>query len=223
MSRIDQMVDEIKELIVTRKEYALVASNALLDTILKMKDSEKYQSLRIACELFAETVFAHAADEKNENHKDFTNFSKQNGKLINSLISVLVSDSLQKSIQPEEFYKALWDKVISNPIFENTKIYYVFFEVISNELIPYFNVKLADGILMEDDIYISVQKKISQDINRILFILALDFEQKTQEASLILDEILSHDSFEERTVLLARLISRTRSASIDDIFERLKQ
>ena len=118
MSRNELMINETKELIIAGKGDAFLVSDALLDYILNTNNNDRYLALRVACEQFAEANFESDADEDNEKNIDFTSFSKKYSKLINSLISVLVSDSLQNSISPEEFYKALWESVINNSIFE---------------------------------------------------------------------------------------------------------
>ena len=74
---------------------------------------------------------------------------------------------------------------------------------------------------MSPDDYLQLQDEVFEEIREFRFILALKFQQRTEEASLILNLINQLDTEEKKVVLLSRILAYYKDR-IDEIIERVK-
>lgn len=143
------------------------------------------------------------------------------GDIVNKLFETCLKRAIQKQVTDVELYKDIWNSIVSNPIFSlpEEKLFAAYYILIDRR-IPYFVV--SEGLSMENSDFQAIIADCSDDIRKIKFILALDFDQKTQEASNLLDIILNQDTYEKQTVLLARVVSELRREK-NRLLEELKK
>lgn len=117
---------------------------------------------------------------------------------INSTRKKVVSQKLSAS----EFYKLLWETVFDNSLLslKKEKVFGLLWIIVDNS-IPYY--ELGTPLSMENEEYKKILEENKESSNRILYILSIPFEQKTEVASLILEELSGKDKVTQ-AVLLAQ-------------------
>lgn len=131
-------------------------------------------------------------------------------KTYGSLVDELLDSTLKKSIDlkytEDEFYKVVWDKVVNNSIFEDDSLrIFSMYYILIDPRIPYYSIN--KGVYMEDSEYSLIFESLRKSINKLNFILSFNFEQKTQEASNLLDLILEQKNYKTQVVLLSYAIN----------------
>lgn len=105
----------------------------------------------------------------------------------------------------DEFYTVLWKKLINDDMFDNIKIYaFVLLRLAINPLLPY--AELSKPVQMNDEKFSLIIKEQMPAIQRVKHILELELSQKTEVASLLLEEILKVTDYEKQIVLLAVIL-----------------
>lgn len=131
------------------------------------------------------------------------------GDIVNKLLETCLKRAIQNQSSDIDFYKDVWKSVVSNPIFlKSDEQLFAAYYILIDRRIPYF--AITEGLSMENGDFQAILAECSTDIKKIKFILAVDFDQKTQEASNLLDVIMNQDTYEKKAVLLARIVSELR-------------
>ena len=112
-------------------------------------------------------------------------------------------------MEQEEFYELLWGNVVKSDMFSKIeeKSFALYYIVIDRK-IPYF--LLEKGMRMDNDTFKKCREKNLEVIKKMRFILFNSFNQKTEEASIILDEIIGLESYEDQVVVLASILGILR-------------
>lgn len=137
---------------------------------------------------------------------------------------------LQKAdLSEDDFYAQLWDYLKNSPVFPDTKMRIValFYYSIDHRL-PYYKLDRDQALTMENAEYRDACRRIGDDVlGRMEYILDADFDQKTEQASLIvrmMDELPDHVS---RCVFMSRIIAhyvlRFHLMSLDKAAEKLEK
>lgn len=101
-----------------------------------------------------------------------------------------------------KFYKYLWNCLNTDLILEDDKVRsFAMLRYAQSDLIPY--IEIERPLSMNDDEFSKILRDNRNVVNRIKHIVALNYSQKTEVASLILNEIMSKKSEKEQAVLLA--------------------
>ena len=120
------------------------------------------------------------------------------------LSSLKATDSSKNNVQPIEFYRKIWNKLCSY-CRNDKETAYVLFVLVDHDLIPYRNVGI--GISMSDEDYAAGAKKIRTTIFKdTMYIFSLRYEEKTQQASLLLDQLLSLEDKNLQTIYMSMII-----------------
>jgi hypothetical protein len=154
-------------------------------------------------------------------------FQDSYGKYIDELLLAVLKKAYNLGLEKEDFYDLLWKTVINTNFFNSIKerAFALYYMVIDRRL-PYY--PLEKGMLMEGQIFRKILKQNEETINRIKFILYLQFSQKTEEASLILKELVKLTSIEDQVIVLAAMLDimrqeerrlRKRIRELDDEME----
>lgn len=128
--------------------------------------------------------------------------------------------ALQKmGLSEKEFYDKLWNYLSSTPFLPNFEARVVaLYNCVIDKRLPYFAIDRRSALSMEQDEFVSLLASIGEKtFDRMEYILNADFDQKTEQASLIVSMMDSLKSFEERTVFLARLISHFKTERLRDL------
>ena len=133
---------------------------------------------------------------------DLKQYHKIYAKYINELLNTLVKKAHLNNWTVDEFYNVLWEILINDRMFnEDNVCAFVILCLAQSPLLPY--VELGKPVEMDNDKFSSLIQAQMMSIQKIQHILGLGLEQKTEVASLILDELLQVQDREKQIVLLA--------------------
>lgn len=147
------------------------------------------------------------------------------GQTVDTLLDAFIQKAIKDSMPVEAFYENIWNLIVQNPIFpsEKEKAFALYYLLIDAR-IPYFPIN--PGLEMNNAEYRNVLDNCSSDIQKAKFILAVDFPQKTMEASNLLNIILSHSDYKEQTVIMSKIVMELRDKNrklLDNLLDRIKE
>ena len=132
----------------------------------------------------------------------------------------LVQDYSKKNVAPIKFYTEVWNLMQSSIFRSKREKALALFRVVDHDLIPYRSVGV--GITMENETFWSIADALEENaLADMEYILKLDYDQKTQRASLLLDKMLGLNSKDEQTVYLALLMKAIENNIREEIKEAL--
>lgn len=128
------------------------------------------------------------------------------GKYINESIAVSLKKGYNYKWVEDEFYRALWksicnSEIVTTLIEKSFALYYIAID----RRIPYF--QLDNGVEMDNEMFRKILKDNEEPIKKIKFIIYSEFNQKTEKASLLLDEILEAESAEDQIIRMVSIIN----------------
>lgn len=128
-------------------------------------------------------------------------FQKKN---VKNLILDEASKDSKNNVQPIDFYRKIWNKL--SAICKNDKeAAYALFLLVDSDLIPYRSV--GTGISMSNEEYAAGINKIRKTVfDDTVYILNLDYNEKTQYASLLVDKLLSLEDKNLQAIYMALVI-----------------
>ena len=142
------------------------------------------------------------------------------GDVIDALLETYINSAIKSRHSENEFYENIWRNIVCNSLFLQPNLHtFALYYILIDKRIPFF--LIDTGLEMKNDEFRKSLKDCQEDVQKIKFILALDFEQKTQEASNLLDIILKEDSYEKKVVLLAKIISELRTNDDNHFMQEL--
>ena len=154
-----------------------------------------------------------------EEEKD--DLAKKYGELIDSLLETSLNEAVENSWGENTFYDYIWKNIINNSIFsEEVQKSFALYYLIIDRRIPFF--EISSGLSMENDRYKAIINEKEDLIEKIQFILAHDFKQKTMEASNLIDVLLGEDCYEDKVVILSVVLSWFRERE-RDLLKKLKE
>lgn len=126
------------------------------------------------------------------------------GELVDGMLKLLINDN------PEEmdFYEGIWS-IVNNPVLKDERArVFAFYYILIDSRIPYFH--LEQGLKMANEDFQRRIKRLTKKLAKIRFILVRDFSQRTEGASLLVQELNSENSFEDQVILMSWLLSEFR-------------
>lgn len=174
-------------------------------------EESRGQLLSIACESFGmgDSDGSYIPEEAMIGLEERKTLRKVYGELVDALLDACIKRALEENIEPAAFYDEVWRNIVCNPIFGEDKArLFALYYILIDDRLPFFQVD--KGLYMEQDRYERYIDACITDIQKVRFILSVDFPQKTQEASNLLDVIEAHESYEEKVVLLAQALLALR-------------
>jgi len=152
--------------------------------------------------------FARSSDEIkidayiNQNEKDL--LRDKYGEVINKLFELILKENLPE----DQFYASLW-RVLHNPILPDDKAQaFALYWVMIDRRIPYF--QLETGLRMANEDFKAAFTRIMQKAAKIRFILGSQFDQKSEEADLVLKTIDAAAPHPDRVALMAYILEDFR-------------
>jgi hypothetical protein len=141
-------------------------------------------------------------------------------KYISELLTMVVSKAHLEQWNAEKFYSVLWERINTDLFFEDSKLKaFVIFKFAQNALMPY--IEIDTPLTMKDEIFNDILSKNQSTIIKIRHILALNFTQKTEVSSLILNELQKVKTFEEQCVILAVVLDDFAQGKIKGFMQAL--
>ena len=127
------------------------------------------------------------------------------GKLVDTHM-----EELQKQNLPEkDFYTQLWAFICESPVLPNEKARIIaLFDCAIDKRLPYFKLDRDCVLSMENEQYQEVCRQIGDDtFAKLDFILNGDFDQKTEQASLVVQMMDQMPDYTQRCVFVTRIIA----------------
>lgn len=194
--------------------------------IMSNSEEERVHLFTYACNNFgiSDSDGSFVPPSSGISRSEMENLREMYGQTVDSLLDTLIQKSIKDDIDPELFYEKVWNLIIQNPIFTSNKekafaLYYILIDT----RIPYF--QITPGLEMNNAEFKTIVEECKDDIQKAMFVLGVDFPQKTMEASNLLDILLSISDYRKRTVILSKIISELRDRNnqlIDSLLEKVK-
>lgn len=165
------------------------------------------QFLQYICELWG-TIESNKESYVPEriNEAKYNELKLMYGDYVDGSLNSLIRKGIVVGWERPQFYENLWNLIENNPMLTTVeeKAFALFYIAIDVKT-PYF--KVGTGLRMNGEDFSNIQDEIFDSYRKFLFVVSLEHEQKTQEASLVLD-ILEHlETEEQKVVLMSRIIS----------------
>lgn len=172
--------------------------------ILLCSEPNKSKALKMVCEIF-EYDEPEEVEYSYFSKVEIDAYRKRFSSLIDETIDAIKCSLCFQEISLDTAYELLWNLVMDNILFktEKEKVFALFWLLI-DESVPFF--VFDKPVRLECDDFINICDKHSSKIQKIKYILDLPFEQRTESASLLLDEILTAEDRVERAVLMVHAI-----------------
>lgn len=183
------------------------------------EESEKIDLFIIACENFG----LNSNCENMLRNSIITNDTLRDIEIGNTdAIEAIITSSIKVAISNEystrEFYGYLWKSISS--AYQDRLLVFALYKILSDRRIPYY--QISQGMAMEDSEYSEIIQTCLNDINKCRFILDVDFDQKTKEASNLLKVILSHDVKKEQIVILSQILTYCKLSMLSKLEETVQ-
>ena len=142
-------------------------------------------------------------------------------KYTNELLTAVVNKAHLANWSVDKFYNVLWEKLDTDILFEDDKTKsFVLFKLAQNSLMPY--IEIESPLSMDDEKFSDILERNKDTIIKIRHILALNFTQKTEVASLILKEIQKNELYEEQCVILAIALDDFTQVKVNGLMQMLE-
>lgn len=195
--------------------------------IMSSDEDSRVELLTFACNNFgiADSDGSFTPNRSGVTKSDLDELKEAYGQTVNTLLDTLLQNCIKNNMSPEAFYESIWRLIIQNPIFpsEKEKAFALYYTLIDSR-IPYY--QISPGLEMNNSEYRSILGECANEIQKARFILAVDFPQKTMEASNILDIILSCSDYKKQTVIISKIITELRNKNqklLDSLIDRIKE
>ena len=135
-----------------------------------------------------------------------------------------LEEFLNAGYSKEDFYRELVSYIINDKnLLDDGARAFAIFDCCIDKRLPYADVDLTSGIRMENDEYSMYVEQLEENIERVTYILNANLQQKTERASLILEELEKCNDVKEKTVLLATVFNRYEAEAIRNVLLRAKR
>lgn len=157
--------------------------------------------------------------------KEINDLKEEYGQTVDTLLDTLLQKAIKTNMSTSMFYENVWNLIIQNPIF-STKIEKVFalYYILIDARIPYYPINL--GLEMNNSEFRNLIDICEEDIQKARFVLAVDFPQKTMEASNLIDIIMSQDDYKKQVVIMSRILLELRDRNkklLDSLLDKIKE
>ena len=205
-SKIEELKAKIYGAFSTCAEIDVNFAMQLLELILEQDVEIQGRLVQHVCELWATVKSSKEIDVPEKISKvNFERMKSLYGEAVDSALVAYTRKGLLEGWSREEFYDHLWEFISTNIMWNsNEEKAFVLYYIAIDARTPYYNV--GTGLKMSGDDYSKIQDEIFEAFREFRYIIALDFSQRTEEASLVLNLINRMDTEEEKIVLLSRII-----------------
>lgn len=199
------------------RELLCCYSGELIDVCLYFYEHIKGISLEQQIECFKELCETYGVVKSNETQQIEAVISKeeldiltdQYGEYINQVLNSLLKKSYKEGYSSRQFYYSLWQAFINGGIITTEKEYaFTIYYIIIDRKIPYFT--LENGLKMDNQTFENYMMNNQEVIAKLRFILNSNFVQKTEEASLIIRELVKLETFEQQVIAMVAILSTIR-------------
>jgi hypothetical protein len=127
------------------------------------------------------------------------------GSYVDQKVEELIEDNLEE----HEFYEKLAEFIVSDSMLQDGAAGAIaIFDCVIDKRFPYHRVDVSNALTMDQERYLEIIKAIGDNkLEQIDSALNYDFNQKTERASVVLSLIEARDSYEERVVMMSRVLA----------------
>ncbi len=138
------------------------------------------------------------------------------------LLDALIEESAKNTVDSTEFYSRVWSLIQSSIFKTKRERALAIFRVANHDLIPYRNVGM--GLSMENEQFNNIMESLEDTvISDTEYILKLNYDQKTQRASLLVDKLLALKTNDEKVVYMSMIISALENNIKEKINEAIER
>lgn len=195
--------------------------------LMENNPEDRIELLTYACNNFGirDSDGSFTPPSRGVSENELSQLRETYGRTIDTMLDSLIQRGINTNMTAEVFYENIWNLIIQNTIFstESEKIFALYYILIDIK-IPYYSIN--SGLKMSNSEFRTVINECEGDIRKTRFILAVEFSQKTMEASNLLDIILSQSDYKKQTVIMAKIISELRDKNkelLDTLVEKIKE
>lgn len=125
---------------------------------------------------------------------------------IKDTTNIILGNLVKRNLEVNEFYLSLWDAINGTAFFAtDLDTICAIIYLCNSTRIPYY--KLDDGLKMDNEEFVKIAKDNIEHLNKMIYILSVGLEQKTEVASLLLQVLDGIEDPKTRVVLFAHLVS----------------
>lgn len=211
-------VEQIKSFLSTADGSAFNICYHLYEIILSADADQRPHLFEVAINLFEDIDSDETIEIPISPYDSQKKELKENyGDIVNSFIEFFVN---QKD-PAVSFYKKLWDAIQNDTFFPSdaSKVF-AFYYVVIDARVPYF--ELGQGYRMSNEEYRQSRQKNAAQLKKIRYILNTDFSQKTEQASLLLQELGISMPVDEESVELVEDYERKLMIMVEIIVKAKK-
>ncbi|MCM1157262.1 MAG: hypothetical protein NC300_02040 [Bacteroidales bacterium] len=134
--------------------------------------------------------------------EEIVNLSMEYKALTEGILNKLWGKKLDEPV----FYQELWNALNSDFLFETKKAKAFALNSICRDVrIPYY--KLGEGLTMTEESFMENRNTVKTELKKIRLIMASDYGQYTQQASLLLDIIGGLQDEKKKAILMAYILA----------------
>lgn len=130
-------------------------------------------------------------------------------KRYGSYVDQKIEELIEGNLEEHKFYEKLAEFIVSdNMLQDGTAGAIAIFDCVIDKRFPYHRVDVSKALTMDQERYLEIIKTIGDNkLDQIDSALNYDFDQKTERASVVLSLIEARDSYEERVVMMSRVLT----------------
>lgn len=136
---------------------------------------------------------------------------------VEGILSEIVNKANYGIIKPEFFYKELINDLQKN-FFDKKELAVAFERILRDSRIPFEY--LGKTLTMDQDIYKKKIKKNKESIKKIMYALRIEYSQKTEQASVLLNIIEGIDDYDDKVVVFSQLIDIIQRTGIANVLKK---
>lgn len=219
---LDEVKAKIYGAFATVKRTDINFALEILELILAQDFKRQSSLFQYVCEIWGTIRSSEEIDvPERVSNVAYENLKDLHGDIINTALDSYTRKGLIKNWDRPTFYAKLWPFVINNPMWDSIEEKaFTLYRIAVDFRSPYYNVGV--GLRMSNDDYSNIMVGITEEFQEFRFISALEFDQKTERASLIMNLLERLDSKEKKIVLMSKIIAFYNDP-INKIVDELKK
>ena len=201
---------DVKDLLCTYRGELIDLCLYFYNSVKDESYEQQVESFQVLCEEYGSIKSNETVVLKNTiSERELDILTDQYGEYVNQVLNSLLKKSYNEGYSSHQFYHNLWAAFINGGIVTAEKEYaFAIYYIIIDKKIPYF--VLEQGLRMDDQTFDNYMLVSQNVVAKLRFILNHGFTQKTEEASLIVQELTKLDTFEEQVIAMVAILSTMR-------------
>lgn len=183
-----ELKNEIRNILLFGKGDSFDDAYNMYNIICKESDLDEQVSLfKYICENYG-------LEESNESfeveHAPYKNMKEDLKEQYGAILNSVLKSYLKENLEEIDFYTKLWRTITESYPFDSdsAKVFAVYYTIIDKR-IPYFKLDEGCKYQLSNEKYRKLRDKYKKEILKTRFILSTELSQRTEKASLLLNEL----------------------------------